>query len=167
MTTAGFIDAVCWILRTGSPWRDLPPDYGDWKNTHRRFCRWRDRGVWADLLEAVMEDPDFEWLMVDASYIKAHPPVLGPEGEISPSPAQKGAEQQAAHGNRLPRNACKASGYRGYSGRLLAPDRRAIEAEYLLADKAYDTNEIIAAARKLGMDPVIPPQKEPERKAGL
>ena len=42
-----FIDAVCWILRTGAPWRDLPPDYGDWKNTHRRFCRWRDRGVWA------------------------------------------------------------------------------------------------------------------------
>ena len=32
-----FIDAVCWILRTGAPWRDLPPDYGDWKNTHRRF----------------------------------------------------------------------------------------------------------------------------------
>ena len=30
-----FIDAVCWILRTGAPWRDLPPDYGDWKNTHR------------------------------------------------------------------------------------------------------------------------------------
>ena len=40
-----FIDAVCWVLRTGAPWRDLPPDYGDWKNTHRRFCRWRDRGV--------------------------------------------------------------------------------------------------------------------------
>jgi len=36
-----FIDAVCWILRTGAPWRDLPPDYGDWKNTHRRFRRWR------------------------------------------------------------------------------------------------------------------------------
>ena len=34
-----FINAVFWILRTGSPWRDLPPDYGDWKNTHRRFCR--------------------------------------------------------------------------------------------------------------------------------
>ena len=62
-----FIDAVCWILRTSTPWRDLPPDYGDWNNTHRRFCRWRDRGVWAGLLDALMDDPDFEWLMIDAS----------------------------------------------------------------------------------------------------
>jgi transposase len=38
-----FINAVFWILRTGAPWRDLPPDYGDWKNIHRRFCRWRDK----------------------------------------------------------------------------------------------------------------------------
>lgn len=36
-----FINAVFWILRTGAPWRDLPPDLGDWKNTQRRFCRWR------------------------------------------------------------------------------------------------------------------------------
>ena len=75
-----FIDAVCWILRTGAPWRDLPPDYGDWKNTHRRFCRWRDRGVWAGLLEAVIDDPDFEWLLIDASYIKAHPHSAGAQG---------------------------------------------------------------------------------------
>ena len=61
-----FIDAVCWILRTGAPWRDLPTDYGDWKNTHRPprssrgakgFCRWRDRGEWARMLEAVMPSP--------------------------------------------------------------------------------------------------------------
>ena len=38
-----FINAVFWILRTGVPWRDLPPDYEDWENTNRRFCRWRDR----------------------------------------------------------------------------------------------------------------------------
>ena len=35
-----FINAIFWILRTGAPWRDLPPDYGDWENTHRRFSRW-------------------------------------------------------------------------------------------------------------------------------
>ena len=68
-----FLNAVFWILRTGAPWRDLPPDYGDWKNTHRRYSRWRDNGVWARLLEAVIDDPDFEWLMIDASHVKAHP----------------------------------------------------------------------------------------------
>ena len=26
-----FINAVFWILRTGAPWRDFPPDPGDWK----------------------------------------------------------------------------------------------------------------------------------------
>ncbi len=75
-----FINAVFWILRTGAPWRDLPPDYGDWKNTHRRFCRWRDRGVWESLLEQVIEDPDFEWLMIDASHIKVHPHASGARG---------------------------------------------------------------------------------------
>jgi len=29
----------------------LPPDLGDWKNTQRRFCRWRDRGVWEEDLD--------------------------------------------------------------------------------------------------------------------
>ena len=75
-----FLNAVFWILRTGAPWRDLPPDYGDWKNTHRRFCRWRDRGVWEQLLDTVIDDLDFEWLMIDASYIKAHPRSAGPGG---------------------------------------------------------------------------------------
>ena len=75
-----FLDAVFWVLRTGAPWRDLPPDYGGWKNTHRRFCRWRDRGVWAQLLEMVIDDPDFEWLMIDASYIKVHPHGAGARG---------------------------------------------------------------------------------------
>ncbi len=64
---------MLWILRTGAPWRDLPFDYGDWKNTHRRFSRWRDKGLWESLLEIVVEDPDYEWLMIDASHIKVHP----------------------------------------------------------------------------------------------
>jgi len=63
-----FINAVFWILRTGAPWRDLPPDYGDWKNTHRRFCRWRDKGIWESLLEKLVVDTDFEWLMIDTSH---------------------------------------------------------------------------------------------------
>ena len=75
-----FINAVFWILRTGCPWRDLPPDYGGWKNTHRRFSRWRDRGVWERLLEILIQDPDYEWLMIDASHCKVHPDACGAVG---------------------------------------------------------------------------------------
>lgn len=41
-----FLNAVIWILRCGAPWRDRPPAYGGRKNTHRRFCSWREAGVW-------------------------------------------------------------------------------------------------------------------------
>jgi transposase len=75
-----FINSVLWVLRSGCPWRDLAPGYGNWNNVHRRFCRWRDRGVWEALLHEVMDEPDFEWLLIDASYIKVHPHAAGASG---------------------------------------------------------------------------------------
>jgi transposase len=88
-----FINAVFWILRTGAPWRDLPPDYGDWKNTHRRFCRWRDKGIWEALLEQLVTEPDYEWLMIDASHIKVHPHAAGAKGGNQDMAVTKGAQQ--------------------------------------------------------------------------
>ena len=87
-----FINAVFWILRTGAPWRDLPPDYGDWKNTHRRFSRWRDKQVWEELFEALINDPDFEWLMIDASHAKIHPHAAGAKGGNQDIGLTKGGE---------------------------------------------------------------------------
>lgn len=78
-----FINAVFWILRTGAPWRDLPPDYGDWKNTHRRFCCWRDKGIWEGLLEQLVDDPDYEWLMIDASLSRYIPMLQVQWAEIN------------------------------------------------------------------------------------
>jgi transposase len=75
-----FIDAVMWILRTGSPWRDLPKEYGDWKNTHRRFCRWRDKCIWENILEVVSGDPDYQWMMLDSTYIECHQHSSGANG---------------------------------------------------------------------------------------
>ena len=75
-----FLNGVFWVLRTGAPWRDLPPDYGDWKNTHRRFCRWRDSGRWENILETLAQNPDYEWLMIDASHCKVHPHAVGAVG---------------------------------------------------------------------------------------
>jgi transposase len=75
-----FINAVFWIFRTGAPWRDLPKRYGCWSNTHRRFIRWRAKGVWERVLEQVANQPDYQWLMIDASHIKVHPHAAGAAG---------------------------------------------------------------------------------------
>ena len=75
-----FLNAVFWIRRTGAPWRDLPPDYGDWKNTHRRFCRWRDKAPMGNLLSQMVDEPDFEWIMVGGAHIKVHPHASGAVG---------------------------------------------------------------------------------------
>ena len=34
-----FVEGVLWIVRAGSPWRDLPEAFGDWNSVFRRFSR--------------------------------------------------------------------------------------------------------------------------------
>jgi len=75
-----FLHAVLGILHTGAPWRDLPPDSGDGKHTHRRFRRWRDRGVWAALRAAVRDEPDCAAGRIEARPIKVHPHAAGAQG---------------------------------------------------------------------------------------
>ena len=77
-----FINAVFWIIRTGAPWRDLPPDLGRWSNTHRRFIRWRDKGIREKLLEVLIDEPDREWPMIDASHCEVHPHAAGAKAAI-------------------------------------------------------------------------------------
>ncbi len=40
------LNGIFWILRTGAPWRDLPPRYGPWSTGADRFRRWEQKGLW-------------------------------------------------------------------------------------------------------------------------
>ena len=46
-----FVEGVLWIVRTGSPWRDLPERYGPYTTAYNRFNRWSGRGIWQSIFE--------------------------------------------------------------------------------------------------------------------
>ncbi len=71
------IDGVMWRTRTGSPWRDLPGCYGNWKTVYNRHRRWSADGTWEQVLAGLRAGCDSmegaEWLVsVDATVIRAH-----------------------------------------------------------------------------------------------
>jgi putative transposase len=72
-----FLEAVLWIARTGSPWRDLPPALGNWHATFTRFSRWGKKGVWQRVIEAISEDVDLEALLIDSTVVRAHQHAAG------------------------------------------------------------------------------------------
>ena len=72
-----FVEAVLWLVRTGVPWRDLPEDFGPWNSVFRRFSRWSRKGVWMRIFEAMSDDPDFEYLIVDSTIVRAHQHASG------------------------------------------------------------------------------------------
>ena len=53
------IVAVFRIIRTGSPWRDLPPDYGNRTTTHSRFSRWCKKEVREKVVNLLIKDPAY------------------------------------------------------------------------------------------------------------
>jgi putative transposase len=88
-----FVEAVLWIARTGSPWRDLPAIFGNWNSIFVRFNRWSAGGVWRRLFAALSDDPDFEYLIIDSTIVRAHQHAAGAKGglKIRPSAARAAA----------------------------------------------------------------------------
>ncbi len=72
-----FVEGVLWIVRTGAPWRDLPETFGNWNSAFRRFSRWSAKGVWHRIMTAMADDPDFEYLILDSTIVRAHQHAAG------------------------------------------------------------------------------------------
>jgi transposase len=61
-----FVDAVPSLARAGAPWRDLPREFDHWNSMFQRFRRWViKKGVWEGVFNALVEYPDFEYLIID------------------------------------------------------------------------------------------------------
>jgi transposase len=75
-----FVDAVLWLARAGAPWRDLPKQFGRWNSVFQRFRRWAKKGVWERIFNALIENPDFEYLIIDSTIVRAHQHAAGAKG---------------------------------------------------------------------------------------
>lgn len=60
-----FLEAVLWVARTGSPWRNLPSEFGKWYTVYTRFHRWAKKGVWPRVLTALAQYDVCEFTLDD------------------------------------------------------------------------------------------------------
>jgi transposase len=83
------LDALLWVARSGGRWRDLPDRFGPYQTVKRRYYRWVELGVFDHIFAAVSDDPDLEWLAIDATVIRAQAQAAGARvkrGALKPRP---------------------------------------------------------------------------------
>ena len=71
------INGIFYVLRTGSPWRDLPERYGPYTTVYNRFNRWAKRGVWVAVFEALAAKSPQSLHLIDSSIVRAHQHAAG------------------------------------------------------------------------------------------
>jgi transposase len=81
-----FVEAVLWIVRVGAPWRDLPEFFGNWNSVFQRFRRWARRGVFEKAFQALSEDADFEYAIIDGTIVRVHQHGTGAKGGLKLRP---------------------------------------------------------------------------------
>ena len=75
-----FVEAVLYRYRAGIPWRDLPERFGEFRMIHTRHMRWSRKGVWEHVFNALAQDADNEYAMIDSTIVRAHQHAAGAKG---------------------------------------------------------------------------------------
>ncbi|MCA2211945.1 IS5 family transposase [Jidongwangia harbinensis] len=130
------INAICWVKRTGSPWRDLPERYGPWKPAHQRFTRWAADGTWARLKAQVIAlaelDADIDWTL------RSTPPSCAPTS--TPPEPLKGADRRRNAGTGKYRPVPPRTDHQDHT---LADGRGRSLATLITPGQAADTRQMI------------------------
>lgn len=158
-----FVNAVMWIAKTGAPWRDLPERFGEWNSVYQRFNRWCKAGVFHAMLQK-LQDPDLGVLLLDSTVVRAHQHAAGAEGSSAEAEAlgrSRGGFSTKIH------VACDGVGKPVKL--ILTPGQdhditqgpallAGIDADKVIADRAYDSDPFIETIESKDAEAVIPPR---------
>ena len=81
------VEAAIWRYRTGSPWRDLPAEFGPWQTAWKRHARFAEDGVWDQVLTVLLAEADtlgdLDWqVSVDSTITRAHQHATNTRREV-------------------------------------------------------------------------------------
>jgi transposase len=155
------LEGMLYHLRVGCPWRDLPPDFGNWNTVYKRFNAWSLQDKILRIFNALASEPDFEWVFIDGSYAKAHQHSAGAAG----SEPQAIGKSRAGNTTKL-HLAVDAYGlpvaFEVTGGEIadctMAPELvdKLPGAEIVIADKGYDSESLRQYIIEQGAIAMIP-----------
>lgn len=77
MSDRAALDAIFYLLRTGSQWQALPRSLGAKSTVHDRFSEWVEQGVFLAMWECGLNQYaqevgiEWEWMSMDGAMVKA------------------------------------------------------------------------------------------------
>ena len=154
-----FVEAVLWIARTASLWRYLPLFFGNWNSVFKRYRDWVKSAFSSDCTRPAQTSRIWNTTSSMPPSSKSIATVRAQKGDAEPGdrPLEARHDDQNTRADRRARQSgglLPAAWSPFRYGRCLSADRR-IAFGGLIADKAFDSNAIIANFNERGAKIVI------------
>jgi transposase len=160
-----FFEGVVWVMRTGAPWRDIPPSFGNWNTLYQRFRRWAKAERWERMRQLLLPRvEDGELFLLDSTIVKAHPHAAGARrvGGVACDPAlgrSRGGFTTKLHAvvsssGQLVR--CVLTGGQVNDVTQAESLVSGLSGTAVVADRAYDSDAFLAQVMDQGMKVVVP-----------
>jgi transposase len=155
------VEGMLYRMRVGCPWRDLPTEFGCWNSIYQKFNRWSSKNKLRKFFKSLVQDPDLEWEFIDGSIVRAHQHSAGAaSSENEAIGKSRGGNTTKIH---MAVDACGLPIEFELTGGEVHDCKAAPEfieklplAEYMIADKGYDSEELRELIRNKGSIPMIP-----------
>jgi transposase len=158
------VEAMLYRMRVGCPWRDLPVEFGLWHSIYQQFNRWSSKDKLMKIFKTLVQEPDLEWEFIDGSVVRAHQHSSGAVGEENQAIGKSvGGNTTKIHmavdAFGLPIEFMLTGGEVHDAKAAPALIDKLPHADYTVADKGYDSEEIRNQIRDKSSTPIIPRKK--------